>query len=98
MKSALNQKSQMSEVFGAALVKGSIENPGQPNEFIRGVPKFIDQTNNRGLRYATGEEMQNFDLTGQGSLYDSAFLAAQLNKLGPSMGYPNTNETLCEED
>ena len=43
--------------------------------------------------------MQNYELTGHGSLYDSAFMAAQLNKLGPSMGLPNgANETLLYEE
>ena len=61
MNTTLNQRSQMSEAFGATFMRNSMQQnyEGEPTTFIRGVPKFVESTH--GPRYPNEHEQMEMD-------------------------------------
>ena len=71
MNTTLNQRSQVSEAFGATFMRNSMNNnyEADPTTFIRGVPKFVESTH--GPRYANEHEQMEMDNMNS-TFYESA--------------------------
>ena len=85
MNTTLNQRSQVSDAFGATFMRNSMNNnfEGEPTTFIRGVPKFVESTH--GPRYPNEHEQMEMDNLNS-TFYESANFQNSFYQNGENLG------------